>query len=57
MNYHVAKICYRHNCSVLWCITAIVTVFVEFLIGNLKQAIFKLAGLGRHESARTSDEI
>ena len=56
MNYHVAK--YAIGTTVLsYGVTAIVTVFVEFLIGNLKQAIFKLAGLGRHESARTSDEI
>ena len=36
---------------------AVVSVFVEFPIGNLEQVLFKMAGLGRHESARTgSDE-
>ena len=35
---------------------AIVSVFVEFPIGNLEQALFKLAGLTRHESARTDGE-
>ena len=35
---------------------AVVSVFVEFPIGNLEQAIFKLVGLGRRESARTWDE-
>ena len=35
---------------------AVVSVFVEFPIGNLEQALFKLAGLGRHESARTGSE-
>ena len=32
---------------------AVVSVFVEFPIGNLEQVLFKMAGLGRHESART----
>ena len=32
---------------------AIVSVFVEFPIGNLEQAFFNLVGLGRRESART----
>ena len=32
---------------------AVVSVFVEFPIGNLEQVIFKMAGLSRHESART----
>ena len=31
----------------------VVSVFVEFPIGNLEQAVFKLVGLGRQESART----
>ena len=32
---------------------AVVSVFVEFPIGNVEQALFKMAGLGRHESVRT----
>ena len=32
--------------------SAIVATFVEFPIGNLEQALFKLVGLGRRESAR-----
>ena len=32
---------------------AVVSAFVEFPIGNLEQVLFKMAGLGRHESART----
>ena len=35
---------------------AVVSVFVEFPIGNLEQALFKLVGLKRHESARTGGE-
>ena len=36
----------------------VVSVFVEFPIGNLEQAVFKLVGLGRQESARTGgDEL
>ena len=35
---------------------AVVSVFVEFPIGNLEQAFFNLVGLGRHESARTGGE-
>ena len=35
---------------------AVVSVFVEFPIGNLEQALFKLVGLGRRESARTGGE-
>ena len=35
---------------------AIVSVFVEFPIGNLEEALFKLVGLGRHESARTGGD-
>ena len=37
---------------------AVVSVFVEFPIGNMdmEQALFKVAGLGRHESARTGGE-
>ena len=35
---------------------AIVCVFVEFPISNVEQALFKLVGLGRHESARTGGE-
>ena len=31
---------------------AVVAVFVEFPIGNLEQALFKMVGLGHHESAR-----
>ena len=33
--------------------SAVISVFVEFPIGNLEQILFKMAGLGRHESART----
>ena len=29
---------------------ALVSVFVEFPLGNVQQAIFKLIGLGEHES-------
>ena len=37
--------------------SAVVSVFVEFPIGNLEQVLFKMAGLGRrHESARTGGE-
>ena len=32
--------------------SAIVAVFIEFPIGNLERALFKMVGLGRHESAR-----
>ena len=32
---------------------AVVSVFVEFPIGNLEQVLFKMAGLGHRESART----
>ena len=32
--------------------SAVVAVFVEFPIGNLEQALFKMVGLGRRESAR-----
>ena len=35
---------------------AVVSVFVEFPIGNLEQVLFKLVGLGRQESARTGGE-
>ena len=35
---------------------AVVSVFVEFPIGNLEQAIFRLVGLGRRESTRTGGE-
>jgi peptidoglycan/LPS O-acetylase OafA/YrhL len=35
---------------------AVVSIFVEFPIGNLEQALFKSVGLGRRESARTGDE-
>ena len=35
---------------------AVVSTFVEFPIGNLEQALFKLVGLGRQESARTGGE-
>ena len=35
---------------------AVVSIFVEFPIGNLEQALFKLVGLGRQESARTGGE-
>ena len=35
---------------------AVVSIFVEFPIGNLEQALFTLAGLGRRESARTGNE-
>ena len=37
-------------------VAAIVSVFVEFPIGNLEEALFKLAGMGRHESARTGGD-
>ena len=36
---------------------AVVSVFVEFPIGNLEQVIFKMAGLSRHESARTDIQL
>ena len=36
--------------------SAVISVFVEFPIGNLEQVLFKMAGLGRHESARTGGE-
>ena len=35
---------------------AVVSVFVEFPVGNLEQAIFKMVGLGRHESTRMGGE-
>ena len=35
---------------------AVVSVFVEFPIGNLEQACFKMAGIGGRESARTGGE-
>ena len=35
---------------------AVVSVFVEFPIGNLEQTLFKMAGLRRQESARTGGE-
>ena len=36
--------------------SAVVSVFVEFPVGNLEQVLFKMAGIGRHESARTGGE-
>ena len=36
--------------------SAVISVFVEFPVGNLEQVLFKMAGLGRHESARTGGE-
>jgi peptidoglycan/LPS O-acetylase OafA/YrhL len=33
--------------------SAVISVFVEFPIGNLEQVLFKMAGIGRHESTRT----
>ena len=35
---------------------AVVSVFVEFPIGNLEQVCFKMAGIGGRESARTGGE-
>ena len=35
---------------------AVVSVFVEFPVGNLEQTLFKMVGLGRRESVRTGGE-
>ena len=43
------------NIVVSYGVAAIVAVFVEFPLGNIEQAIFKIVGLGGRESARHGD--
>ena len=52
---HLCCLCRWHNSPVVWCCSCCVHI-CRVPIGNLEQALFKLVGLGCHESARTGSE-